>query len=366
MLNSFRTRGAIRSHARRVVFPCPLSLAPCPNRRSRTGFTLVELLVVITIIIILMGLLTPVVINALTKAKETRILTEIGMIDSAFKKYKADVGATPPSDFTHIGTAKYAGTNPYTPVFAFTPPSSNSPQLVALANHLQKAFPRCNVYNEIGAIICSSSDYQNGKVPAPISPAQAIVFWLSGFCTDKEHPISGLLTIGAGNAIVVNPNAPRDAGPLEFDRTRWKIVGNSLTPVYCAADTPGVPYVYFASQSYALHAAAYTGPGNLVAGTATPFDTSVWNQGGQGIVRPYAADPVPPSGTAPTPVNSSSFQIISAGVDSDFGGAGVTDNGTKGNPVVAYYNSGTYYATGDKDNLTNFGTSNTLGDSIPR
>jgi prepilin-type N-terminal cleavage/methylation domain-containing protein len=360
-------------HAERACYSGLWPLASGPGRRSRPGFTLVELLVVITIIIILMGLLTPVVINALTRAKETRILTEINLIDSAFKKYKADMGATPPSDFTNIGTAKYAGGNPYTPVFSFTPPPSNSPQLVALANHLQKAFPRCNVYNEIGAIICSSNDYLNKVAPAPISPAQAIVFWLSGFCTDKEHPISGLLTIGAGNAIVVNPNAPRDAGPLEFDRTRWKIVGNSLTPVYCAADTPGVPYVYFASQSYLLHAATYAGRGNLVAGTATPFDASAWNQGGQGIVRPYGADPPPENnkGTFAGFVNPSSFQIISAGLDSDFGGGGVMDNNTSDAtanklPVLPYYNSGTWYATGDRDNLTNFGTSNTLGDSIPR
>ena len=349
---------------RRAVRASYFVLRTCRGRRG--GFTLVELLVVITIIIILMGLLTPVVINALTRAKEARILAEINIIDGGFKKYKADVGALPPSDFTKIGTANYSGGNPYTPVFTFTPPPGvSSPQLLALANHIQKAFPRCNVYNEIGAIICSNSDYPN-IAPAPVSPAQAIVFWLSGFCSDKEHPISGLLTLGpSGNSIVLNPNATRDAGPMEFDRTRWKTVGKSLTPVYCAADTPGVPYVYFASQSYSLHAAAYSGRTNLFAGTATPYDTSVWNQGGAGILRPYAADPVPPIGTPPTPVNPNSFQIISPGLDSDFGGGGVMDDGTKGNVVVAYSNSGTFYGTGDKDNLTNF-SSNTLGDSIPR
>ena len=59
--------------------PVPSLLSPAGRRGA--GFTLVELLVVITIIIILMGLLTPVVINALTRAKEARILAEIAMLD---------------------------------------------------------------------------------------------------------------------------------------------------------------------------------------------------------------------------------------------------------------------------------------------
>ena len=331
-------------------FVLSTSYVPFP---SAPGFTLVELLVVITIIIILMGLLTPVVINALTRAKEARILTEVGMLDAAFKKYKADVGAYPPSDFANLGTA--------------SAPNTSSPQYVALANHLAKAFPRCNVNTEIAAIILSNPKYPSANFPAPISPAQAIYFWLGGFCSDKEHPISGLLIINGTN-VTPNPSATRDAPGIDFDKTRLTYPNGlppTTAPCYCPADTPGVPYVYLASQNYAAHAAVgYTGPKSF--GTnGTPYDTAVWNQGGTGILRPYAADPVPPSGTAPTPVNPSSFQIISAGLDSDYGGGGVMDNNSSGNPVIPYFNSGTFYATGDKDNLTNF-SSNTLGDSIPR
>ncbi len=334
--------------------------------RVRSGFTLVELLVVITIIIILMGLLTPVVINALAKAKETRIQTEIGMIDGAIKTYKGNFGAYPPSDFSNIGTASISGTS-----FSYNPP--NTPQYIALANHLQKAFPRCNVNTEIAAIILSNPKYPSANFPAPISPAQAIYFWLGGFCSDKEHPISGLLTI-SGNTVVPNPNATRDPAAIDFDKTRltWPNgLPTTTAPCYCAADTPGVPYVYFASQNYTSHAGVgYTGPPSF--GTkGTPYDTAVWHQGGTGMLRPYAADPPlsPRSTTFPTPVNPNSFQIISAGVDSDFGGAGTMDNGnsdaSNNNPVIAYFNSGTWYATGDNDNLTNF-SDKTLGNSIPK
>jgi prepilin-type N-terminal cleavage/methylation domain-containing protein len=343
-------------HAERACYPSPLPLGPNPCRR-RGGFTLVELLVVITIIIILMGLLTPVVINGLTRAKEARILTEIGILDGAFKKYKADVGAYPPSDFSNLGTASVTGGNYNTNSL-----NTSSREYVALANHLQKAFPRCNVNIEIAAIIVSNPKYPSTNFPAPISPAQAIYFWLGGFCSDKEHPISGLFTT-TNNGVVPNPNATRDAPGIDFDKTRltWpNSLPTTTAPCYCPVDTPGVPYIYFSSQSYLDPSWSSTKP------VAYLYDAGVWLQGGSGKVRPYAADPVVTAPNSPAPVQQNGFQIISAGLDSDFGGGGVMDDGkTMGNPVVAYFNSGTFYATGDKDNLTNF-SSNTLGDSIPR
>jgi hypothetical protein len=204
------------------------------------------------------------------------------------------------------------------------------------------------VQNEINAIIASNPKYPS-SVPAPVSPAQAVTFWLSGFCTDPEQPISGLLNPNG----TPNPNAPREAPLIDFDKTRLRVIPGALAAVYDPADTPGVPYVYFASQNYATHAT-----------TTNPFGVN-WGQGGNGSLRPYAADPEGNTTNPPTPVNANSFQIISAGLDGDYGGAGVTDQGTKGNPVVPYFKSGKYYANGDKDNITNFSDKN-LGDSIPQ
>jgi prepilin-type N-terminal cleavage/methylation domain-containing protein len=299
--------------------------------RRRSGFTLVELLVVITIIIILMGLLTPVVMIALGRAKEGRITLEIATLDGAMKAYKEKHGSYPPSDFVNIGT-------------------SGSPQNIALANHLAKAFPRCNVTTEINAILTAN--------PKGTSPAQAITFWLSGFCTDVEQPISGIAK-----------GLPREAPLFEFDRTRLRAIPGAASAVYDAADTPGVPYVYFAAQNYNTHVAAYSGALGTSASPGTPFDTSVWGQGGAGLVRPYAADPYSPPYSAtvtPTPVNPNSFQIISAGLDGDFGKGGIDDAGSHDPTyVVAYFKQGNFYATGDKDNLTNF-SDRTLGDAIPK
>ncbi len=278
--------------------------------RYRRGFTLVELLVVITIIAILIGLLAPVVAIALGRGREGQILTEMGELDSAMKAYKEKYGSYPPSDLSNLT-------------------STSSTQYIALAQHLSKAFPRCNVANEITAI-------NNFGMT---TPAQALTFFLNGYSSNPEQPVSGL---------TASPPATQQAPLFPFDTSRFKSptggtwAGPPQVPVYCPAATPGVPYVYFAAQNYATHFNATTVPG-IATGT------------GQGYCRPYFIDN-PPTGAqgATLYCNPSSFQIISAGLDSDYGGTSTA--------TAIYYPSGTNAAPGDKDNLTNFSSRN-LGDA---
>src|SRR5579871_1499143 len=166
------------------------------------GFTLVELLVVITIIGILIGLLAPVVANAIYYAKVSRIATEISNLDGAFKNYKEKYGSYPPSD---ISTASLS--------------NQNNPQYILLSQHLAKAFPRCNVQTEINAIISLNV----------ATPAQSLCFWLSGFNTDPEHPISNKVqNIGTNSA----PFFP-------FDNARLSTpAGSPAVPYFSPSDTP--------------------------------------------------------------------------------------------------------------------------------
>jgi prepilin-type N-terminal cleavage/methylation domain-containing protein len=270
------------------------------SRPGRRGFTLVELLVVITIIGILIGLLAPVVAIALARAKEAAIGTEIGQLDSALKAYKEKYGSYPPSDLSNVA---------------------------ALTQHLARAFPRCNATSEAQAVASFNMT----------TPAQCLTFFLNGYSSDVEHPVSGLQSNPASQMAAFYPfDKSRFTNP---DGSKWN--GTSV-PIYSPSATPGVPYVYFAAQSYSAHYQATTAPG-VATGT------------GQGYCRPYAIDN-PPSGATGANLycNPSSFQIISAGLDSDYGGAATA--------APIYYPSGLNSQPGDKDNLTNFSQKN-LGDA---
>jgi len=67
--------------------------------RPRHAFTLVELLVVITIIGILAGLITAAAVNARRAAKRAVIRTEISELEMAIEKYKTEYGEYPPDFF---------------------------------------------------------------------------------------------------------------------------------------------------------------------------------------------------------------------------------------------------------------------------
>ena len=65
---------------------------------SRSGFTLVELLVVIVIIALLAGLLLPAIFRALCNGKNTRVVAEIQSLTQACAAYDVDMGSYPPGD----------------------------------------------------------------------------------------------------------------------------------------------------------------------------------------------------------------------------------------------------------------------------
>ncbi len=74
---------------------------PPQSKGRAAGFTLVEMLVVITIIGILAGLVIPAVVVAMRKAKEATIVMEISQLDMALKAYKEKFGEYPP-DFAGL------------------------------------------------------------------------------------------------------------------------------------------------------------------------------------------------------------------------------------------------------------------------
>lgn len=74
-------------------FPCPLPLAPRPSK----GFTLVELLVVLSIIALLLSLAAPRYFQHVDRSKEAVLRENLATLRDALDQYHADKGRWPDS-----------------------------------------------------------------------------------------------------------------------------------------------------------------------------------------------------------------------------------------------------------------------------
>lgn len=69
--------------------------------RNERGFTMIEVIVIVAVLAILGGILTPMVIKEIAKSKVTRAAADMEAISTAFTQYYADTGYWP---------EKYTGT----------------------------------------------------------------------------------------------------------------------------------------------------------------------------------------------------------------------------------------------------------------
>lgn len=300
--------------------------------RSRSAFTLTELLVVITIIAILASLGAAAVMNALWNAKQTRIKIEVDNLASAIIRFKELYGAYPPADLN---------------------PTANSVAERNLKAFIARAFPRYNLSN-------LQADLQNAGAPQTYNPAQALVFWLRGFSPDATHPFTGL----------------GERKPLyDFDKTRFYPTlgfndannngthdpGEAFVPqIYIAPGAANSPFLYFDYRSYSSND---TQPNNINMTREVLITSPMPESTNQGYASPYIFD-VNSDRTAMDPdtfMNSDSFQIISAGQDGLFG----RSNNSDSNGLKRLYPAGTGYDEADADNITQFCDINNLNDKRP-
>jgi prepilin-type N-terminal cleavage/methylation domain-containing protein len=248
------------------------------HRDARGGFTLVELLAAAAIVVLIAAVAVPVMMQALAKARNTAIKAEIDMLHMAIMNYKNEYGSFPPalSDFD----------------------DANDPAI----KHLKRLFPRCaNVANEFTGW-------------NTVTPANAMVAWLSGYSADPTHPITG----SGGRKKL-----------YDFEQGR---ITNALA--YHAPGKPNAPYFYVNSAFYDAPPPGmpeFTSP-NPVPLFVHVYPDKVLN-GVNRVVPPWVAS-LPPErqalwfftvSTDPNerrhqrPFNPETFQLLNPGRDEEFG-----------------------------------------------
>ena len=188
---------------------------PTSNRRllarSRGGFTLLELLMVIIIIAVLVGLLLPAITSALRTARNAAVSSEIGLLVQALESFKSRYGDYPPSRIllSESGSYAFAMANPPPPISNYDPtsPAGNDISVTALAQRslvaLRKFFPRV-VFSTTGTPpLFNSNTYWydfNGNglydaTPYVLHGHECLTFFLGGIPSPSLLPPSGTVVV---------------------------------------------------------------------------------------------------------------------------------------------------------------------------
>jgi len=326
----------------------------------RAGFTLVELLVVIGIIVLLIGLLLPAISGAREAAKRTRATAEIRQLETAIGLFKSSrsmtylpaFGGGPNGTFRLCSCYASDATGTWLPWPEVVYLKQLFPQMSPLDNglRLNGQFVPNGVFTPQGAPNPTAT-------PEYLDPNQTLVLFLTGnvytahqgFSNNKQVPFTP-----------VSPNNPTETriGPfVDFPLTKFVVgaPGNNFPPPQGSPPIPstnaaslvdpwGTPYAYFTSiqgnDYFKIDAQnVVPNPGTLVTtGGNKPFQlpafavtTTLAGVTTTSIVAPYSTG----SGSAAQYQNKKQVQIISAGRNRQFGPGGSgwqTGNGTAYDP----------------------------------
>jgi prepilin-type N-terminal cleavage/methylation domain-containing protein len=290
-----------------------------PSRPDRAGFTLVELLVVITIIAILFALTSAAVIKALQKGDEVRTRNEISQLAAAVQAFKTDFAAS------------------YIPDRFVLPPAAD-PTGESL-QYVSALWPRISA-TYLGNTTASRTAWGVGGTGNQVyilQGHQTLVFFLGGARDATGIPI------GFSNSPTdpLDTTSPNRKGPY-FDsfpigrlktfnfgsasttspwNTVTAITANNTTYTSFIDIYGTMPYIYFSAKK------ATNDYNNL--STDQQFGCAPYLQSATRFVNP------------------SGFQIISAGKNTTFNGGGTAWPGAGGTLSTAdgYYNVANFYQT---------------------
>ena len=167
--------------------------------QARPAFTLVEMLVVITIIGLLMAMVVPAVAAAIRNAQDTAVMVEVSKLDAAMKTFESKMTRLPPD-------------------------GTSTDDLKRFTNR---------------AFVDLRDDA--AKPPGDLNPARAVVYWLTQVSTDPTNPYGPPKATGGP----ADPKPAYDFFSFATDRVR-----NGLCYPPYSDPKADPPYVYFCSATY--------------------------------------------------------------------------------------------------------------------
>ncbi|WP_437225245.1 type II secretion system protein [Planctomicrobium sp. SH661] len=309
----------------------------------RSGFSLIELMIVIVVIAILAGMLLPALRSVQTSARNAQVASDIKNLEAGIAAFKLKFGMEPPSSFLISDDPSfYTGT---------TAPQVGKNSL-SIMRQLWPSFDPLGPNNPAGRLGISGVKYLNG--------AECLVFFLGGPGT---YAVSSKPEDSRPNGFSANPADPFNltgssrVGPfIEFDLARLVDVGtpDGFFELLDPLPNQTMPYQYLSS---------YDGRGYQPGGYDSDLSTVNDNEIIEGMSNVYlkrdenwaTAGSLPSVNQPGDFWNGRSFQIISPGLDGSYGVGGWYSS-EKG---IAVKDGATPYRArenraAEADNITNF------------